>query len=718
MDGDWQSDANGHQLNILPSLGMASVNSLDHDVRNLRLSRYTPQAANEIRAWIEDTLGTSLPAGDLLDALKDGVALCKLANLVLSAPGIKFKQSSMPFIQMENISHFLKACEMSPLNMPAHDRFLTVDLYEAKDPAQVLQCLTAFSRQAHAARPDAIRTTIGPKKSSSAMSPPIGNRYSNGGPSSRSASPTKSTATAMSPALTGGSARSERSATAVSPPSAVSSWSKRVDETATTPAWNIAQYGYMGGASQGNQGISFGARRQITSQPPSVPSLAEKERLRKEKALEEGRRKAEERAASERQREQQAAEERLEKEREERRWEEETRRLRDEERRRLEEQKRQWAEQERKWKEDEEARRKADQNFALPSTKPPLQSPRVDDSGILRGQSLSEYRREQDALSKSGTGESETPEQKRVKELERQLEEARERERQYLAEREMKEKSRPSTARTEASRPASVSQSQASWTVDDSEAMEFRSLEIHDDPVTLGAETRTDTKPTGPQVPLPRPLPLPQRTTTGAENNEPVPSLPPTVPSSQMNSSRQSGPQLGASMRRSPFAVYSRPLPTPEVPATRTTNNPPLNRVDRFLATEHAPEAPSPRVSSTQETGDAALEQSSSRDTRLTSQQKTKAGGWASKSLLEREMERERERQREWEANQATVRTAPRDSTQGSSEGKSWDVNQYGYVGGDSMNRGSSAGSGINFGGRRQILGPRSMGGGGKRDDG
>jgi len=56
---------------------MASVSSLDQDMRNLRLSRYTPAAANETRAWIEDTLGEKLPSGDLLEALKDGVALCK-----------------------------------------------------------------------------------------------------------------------------------------------------------------------------------------------------------------------------------------------------------------------------------------------------------------------------------------------------------------------------------------------------------------------------------------------------------------------------------------------------------------------------------------------------------------------------------------------------------------------------------------------------------------
>ena len=58
---------------------MASVSSLDKDMRNIRLSKYTPQAANEVRTWIEDVLGERLAAGDLLEALKDGVALCKYA---------------------------------------------------------------------------------------------------------------------------------------------------------------------------------------------------------------------------------------------------------------------------------------------------------------------------------------------------------------------------------------------------------------------------------------------------------------------------------------------------------------------------------------------------------------------------------------------------------------------------------------------------------------
>lgn len=56
---------------------MASVSSLDKDLRNLRLSKYTPDAAAEVRNWIEETLRERLPPGDLIDALKDGVALCK-----------------------------------------------------------------------------------------------------------------------------------------------------------------------------------------------------------------------------------------------------------------------------------------------------------------------------------------------------------------------------------------------------------------------------------------------------------------------------------------------------------------------------------------------------------------------------------------------------------------------------------------------------------------
>ena len=59
---------------------MASVSSLDKDLRNMRLGRYTPQAANEVRDWIEDVLDERLKSGDLLESLKDGIALCKYVS--------------------------------------------------------------------------------------------------------------------------------------------------------------------------------------------------------------------------------------------------------------------------------------------------------------------------------------------------------------------------------------------------------------------------------------------------------------------------------------------------------------------------------------------------------------------------------------------------------------------------------------------------------------
>jgi hypothetical protein len=64
-------------LAVVATYTMASVSSLDQDMRKLRLDRYTPAAANEIRGWIEGVLGERLQSGDLMEALKDGVALCK-----------------------------------------------------------------------------------------------------------------------------------------------------------------------------------------------------------------------------------------------------------------------------------------------------------------------------------------------------------------------------------------------------------------------------------------------------------------------------------------------------------------------------------------------------------------------------------------------------------------------------------------------------------------
>ncbi|KAI2795046.1 hypothetical protein POX_a01649 [Penicillium oxalicum] len=641
---------------------MASVTSLDKDLRNLRLSRYTPQAAAEVRDWIEEVLQERLPSGDLLDTLKDGVALCKLVNMAVS-PGVKYKSSSMPFVQMENISHFLRACQMAPLSLPPHDVFLTVDLYESKDPAQVLQCLAAFSRRANALAPHKFPRTVGPQSKRGLISPNAT------GASSSSAYTRNGRASSNASDGNPYTASPSRGGTSLS------SWSKRDDEKSTAPAWNIHQYGYMGGASQGNQGVAFGARRQITTPAPAVPSLAEKEKRRKEEEermrLEQAER---EEADRRRQREQEEEEARARAE-EARRWEAETARLREKERQEMEKEKRRWDEEQRQW-EEEEQRRLAEERAAEERLEQERQRRRSANDARLNGQFLSQYQTSQshgDSTRSGAASPEETPESRRIKELERELALAKEREQQYQSGRQGSQS--PNKAETQ--QPAQARQRpvpvppKPSYTLSSLE-QERRMLRGEwQKSQDLSSTTESSDRRGEAQAPSkPRPLPDPTASSKPATPPRDLPTTP-------------------------------RPLPDP---ASYAANRAHDNRVDRFLSSNPAPQAAAPATHRPQDYSTTS-EVDAENKRRLESQQKTRAGGWASKSLLEREMERERERQREWEENQKQTQAAARDPSMGSGPGQSWDVHQYGYMGGDNQNRG---GTGLGIGGaRRQIIGPR-----------
>lgn len=570
------------------------------------------------------------------------------------SPGVRYKQSSMPFVQMENISHFLRACQMPPLSLPPHDVFLTVDLYEAKDPAQVLQCLAAFSRRANALQPSKFPRAVGPQSKRNMVSPNATGSSSSGlyNRSGRAASNVSDT---------------ERNG-------ATSSWSKKGDESSTAPAWNIHQYGYMGGASQGNQGIAFGARRQITTSSPAVPSLADKEKRRREEEDRIRQQEAErEEAAYARQREIEEQEAQAKAE-EQRRWEEETAREREKERREMEEEKRRWDEEKRQW-EAEEQRRATEEKEAEERFEKERQDRKRASDARLNGQFLSQYQAGQvSAAAPEPVGE--TAESRRIKELERELELAKQRERQYETERQgiQDQKSGDAAARNSSrpNRPVPVPP-KPSYDLSSLE-QERRMLAgewIKNQDMPAAQEESEQAE----QASSPPPRPLP----------EPVRSSQPTPPVRDLSPA-------------------PRPLPDPVAYSANSDSN----RVDRYLAYNPAPTAPAPathRVQDYSTTSEVDAENSR----RLASQQKTKAGGWASKSLLEREMERERERQREWEENQKQTQAAAdrglTDSTSGTGPGQSWDVHQYGYLGGDNQNRG---GHGLGVGGaRRQIIGPR-----------
>lgn len=584
----------------------------------------------------------------------------------------------MPFVQMENISHFLRACQMQPLSLPPHDVFLTVDLYESKDPAQVLQCLAAFSRRANALQPAKFPHTIGGvKDKSGGLSPQVTGR-------GRGASNVSdSTSRTLSPAahVSGGTSPKPKSPTSPK----VSSWSKPSDEKVTAPAWNIHQYGYMGGASQGNQGVTFGARRQITSPLPAVPSLAEKERRRREE--QERKRLEGEEAERKRQREREEEEERAKAE-EERRWNEETARLREKELREVEEEKKRWDEEQRGW-EEEEKRRLQEEKEAEERFEKERQRKRGTSDARLNGQFLSQYKASQQSA-----------ESQRIKELERELEQAKERERQYERERQaLREKEAPRERSRSRSRQRPVQPSYDLSSLEEERKLIRKEWQNHQD----------ETTPTSPPPKPPRPLPDPHSSPKPATPPHPLPD--PTSPQARspkpVTSPRPLPDPTSPKVMTSPKPVTS-PRPLPDPVAYAAANKQRENRTDRFLASNPAPEPPKPATHRPEDySSTAEIDAENSR--RIAAQQKTRAGGWASKSLLEREMERERERQREWEESQRQTQEAAKKGLKehigvGPGEG-AWDVHQYGYMGGDNQNRG---GPGLGVGGaRRQIIGPR-----------
>ncbi|XP_059158834.1 myophilin-like [Physella acuta] len=121
-------------------------------------SKYDVGLEQEARLWMEAVLGeplapdedSSVPLGmDKFQAvLKDGVTLCKLINKI--KPGSMTKKvntsKKMPFLQMENVSNFLEACEK--LGVSKTDLFQTVDLYDKMNMVQVVNCIFALGRKA------------------------------------------------------------------------------------------------------------------------------------------------------------------------------------------------------------------------------------------------------------------------------------------------------------------------------------------------------------------------------------------------------------------------------------------------------------------------------------------------------------------------------------------------------------------------------------------
>ncbi|CAG2122905.1 unnamed protein product, partial [Medioppia subpectinata] len=92
------------------------------------LSKRSPQVEKAVIDWVFQTIGEPAPEGSFEDALRDGVALCKLINKLKPGAVDKIATGGSGYVLMENINKFIKAAQDFGV---AHDQlFRTVDLYE------------------------------------------------------------------------------------------------------------------------------------------------------------------------------------------------------------------------------------------------------------------------------------------------------------------------------------------------------------------------------------------------------------------------------------------------------------------------------------------------------------------------------------------------------------------------------------------------------------
>ncbi|CAI4052401.1 hypothetical protein SKDZ_15G4980 [Saccharomyces kudriavzevii ZP591] len=193
----------------------ADVTSLDEDLRQLREGKFSPEAIQHIKVWVfKSVLAEVVPPSSLLQCLKDGTVLCKLANVLHEADTketnhISWKRSNIPFVQMDQISQFQSFARK--YGVPEDELFQTVDLFEEKDPAIVYQTLKSLSRYANKKHPERF-PVLGPQLSTKKPRPPI----------------------KLKP--------------------------KHLQDGT---GWSTLEYGYMKGASQGSEGVVLGQRRDI-----------------------------------------------------------------------------------------------------------------------------------------------------------------------------------------------------------------------------------------------------------------------------------------------------------------------------------------------------------------------------------------------------------------------------------------------------------------------
>lgn len=118
---------------------------LSAEVKNKIAQKYDVQKEEELRIWIEDLTGT--PIGpDFQKGLKNGVILCELINILQPGSVKTINKSSINWLQLENLAHFIKA--ITTYGLKPHDTFEANDLFENGNMTQVQTTLLALASMA------------------------------------------------------------------------------------------------------------------------------------------------------------------------------------------------------------------------------------------------------------------------------------------------------------------------------------------------------------------------------------------------------------------------------------------------------------------------------------------------------------------------------------------------------------------------------------------
>jgi len=137
--------ANDHRDSIERPFG------LDAALKEKRRQSYDYNAEAAVKHWLEQLTGEPFPAS-FAASLKSGQVLCRAVNAVRPGAIPRIETSSLSFKQMENISHFLRACRA--LGVKDFECFETLDLVQEKDMGLVVKCIIAFGREIKKSCPD------------------------------------------------------------------------------------------------------------------------------------------------------------------------------------------------------------------------------------------------------------------------------------------------------------------------------------------------------------------------------------------------------------------------------------------------------------------------------------------------------------------------------------------------------------------------------------